>query len=632
MITIAADGVPQITDPAFASVRLSPMQHRLLTDPAPIRICGAPTGSGKTYAFIQDIRLRHDWVLFIVPTQALAANIRKAAQDETITAFVWDSGQHDRLIEEGRLVWAERINQVRQVSQQGGLIITTPETLGQIFLGVSYRHQRPEMDVALLLSAAHIVFDEVHLLTERALGFVHAWMTLIAGQRLLHYDKAKLTLLSATHSDLVTRLVGSEIPDDLVSRFDETVSAVPADSPSHELRVLHGPVTIRVDAETVPELIRDHLADLIGRHYRILVIFDSLRQYSQQAVAIERWAQEAGLTPNQVFVVTGQERQAGEALDAVHFAVGVHPSPHHRLIMGTSALEVGITYPDVTAAILDPGLTPAALIQRIGRVARGDVAGEILVATPIHTRPSHFLALQKLDGQVLSAEAFRQAFGAYVPIHWRRAQALGSAYWSMMRATRAPAYQALRELHGALSDTKVPGGLLNQLRHEAAGLPPNTKRRYQRWLDAVDRLLQDVRGFLPTVSLQFRQGQPFTYARDWALRYLRDPDDIDIETNRWIYHAPRDECLLDKPRPIQGRLLLPTHEGSMTIELPPRPQAYDMALERYVDRIRQSEEYSYHPIWDHTCRFIEATGLLIWDISPQDNTVDLPGIDGSLSL
>ncbi len=635
MITIAAHGVPQRADTEFAPTQLSPMQYRLLTDPAPIRICGAPTGAGKTYAFLQGIHAQHHWVLFVVPTQALAANIAQTAQGQQIDVVVWDSAQHDRLTQAGRNVWIERIQEVHRISNPqgpGGMIITTPETLGQIFLGVPYRRVRPEMDVAVLLSAAHIVFDEVHLLTERALGFVQAWMTLIAGQDLYGNPKSRLTLLSATHSDLLTRLVGTEIPNSLVSRFDEEVITLPEGTRNPTLRLLHGTVTIHIGSGTLPDLLHDHLADLLSRHRRLLVVFDSLKQYSQHAVAIEHAGLRAGLPPDQVFVVTGQERQAGAALDAVHFAVGTQPALHHRLIIGTSALEVGITYPQVTAALIDPGLTPAALIQRIGRVARGDAAGEIMVATPSHTVPSHFLTLQGLEGQVLTAVQFRENFLPYVPVHWGRACALGSAYWSMMHHTHAPADQALRTLHGAMSERPWPGGQLNRLRHEVAELKPNGRRRYQLWLDAVDRALQDVRGFSPTVSLQFAQGKPFTYARDWALRYLRDPDRIDIDNNRWMYDRPRDQCLLDEPRTISLRLLLPTEAQSMNVTLYPGPQAYGKALEQYIGQIRQSPEYVFHPIWEHTCDFIAATGLLVWDIPKSGAVVDAPEIDGSLAL
>lgn len=633
MITIAAHGVPQLTDTEFAPAQLSPMQYRLLTDPAPIRICGAPTGAGKTYAFLQSIHTRHHWVLFVVPTQALAANIAQTAHLQQLDAVVWDSSQHDRLIQSGRNVWIERIQEVDRMIQSGGLVITTPETLGQIFLGVPYRHVRPEMDLTLLLSAAHIVFDEVHLLTERALGFLQAWMTLIGGQDLYGHPKARLTLLSATHSDLLRPLVGMEIPNTLVSTFDEEVTTLAEGFPAPNLRLLHGTVTIRIGAGTLPDLLHDHLEDLLSRHARVLVVFDSLKQYSHQAVTIEREVIRVGLTPDQVFVVTGQDRQAGVALDGVHFVVGIHPTSHHRLIIGTSALEVGITYPNVTAAVIDPGLTPAALIQRIGRVARGDHSGEVIVATPPHTVPSHFVTLQQLEERVWTAEDFRKAFTPYVPIHWGRARALGSAYWSMMHQTHAPADQALRALHGAMSTESLPGSQMNQLRHEAAELKPNTRRLYLRWLATVDRILQDIRGFSPTISLQFPHGGPVTYARDWALRYLRDPDHIDIERNCWMYDRPRDQCLLDNPRIITARLLLPTRvESSMVVTLYPGPQAYGKALEQYMDKIRQSPEFAYHPIWEHTCRFIAATGLLIWDVPETANLVDIPDIDGSLSI
>ncbi len=635
MITIFAHGVEQRSYPEFAGIQLSTMQYRLLTDPAPIRICGAPTGAGKTYAFLQGIRVQGYWVLFVVPTQALAANIADIAQNQGIDAVVWDSTQQDHLVETGQDVWRERLNQIYCIAQHGGMVITTPETLAQIFLGVPYRRILPEMDINLLLSAEHIVFDEVHLLTERALGFLQAWMTLIGGQAVMGHPKTHLTFLSATHSDMLMRLVGPEIPEHLVSHFDEDVITLPESAEFREVtqpivRLLHGDVTVRIADDTVPNLLRDYLTDLLNRHARLLVVFDSLKQYSQNAARIAKYVRLAGLTPGQIFVVTGQERQAGTALDSVNFDVGIQPHSRHRLIMGTSALEVGITYPQVTAAIIDVGLTPAALLQRIGRVARGDQLGEILVAAPSHSVPSHFLTLQQLEAHKMTAEEFRQAFAPYVPIHWGRARTLGSAYWSMLHHTHAPADQALRALYGTMSEKPLLGAQLNQLWWEATQLKPNGQRIYRQWLDAVNRTLQDIRGFLPTVLLQFNQSDPVTYARDWALRYLRAPDRIDVDRNQWIYNLPRDQCLLDQPRCISLRLLLPTREQSMTTILYPGPQAYGRVLEDYVTKIRHATEFDFHPIWDHTCNFIAATGLLIW--ATFDNVVDIPVVDGSMAL
>ncbi len=70
----------------------------------------------------------------------------------------------------------------------------------------------------------------------------------------------------------------------------------------------------------------------------------------------------------------------------------------------------------------------------------------------------------------------------------------------------------------------------------------------------------------------------------------------------------------------------------MPVTLYPEPQAYGKALEQYMAKIRRAPEFACDPIWEHTCNFIAATGLLIWDSSSSANVVDIPPIDGSLSL
>jgi len=86
-----------------ANSHLSYAQDRLLTEPRPIRLCGAPTGAGKTYAFIEAAR-RGQVVFFVVPTQtwtlAFFASLRwliqKALQD-------WHISSESRRLLAGRL-------------------------------------------------------------------------------------------------------------------------------------------------------------------------------------------------------------------------------------------------------------------------------------------------------------------------------------------------------------------------------------------------------------------------------------------------------------------------------------------------------------------------------------------------
>lgn len=70
----------------------------------------------------------------------------------------------------------------------------------------------------------------------------------------------------------------------------------------------------------------------------------------------------------------------------------------------------------------------------------------------------------------------------------------------------------------------------------------------------------------------------------------------------------------------------------MVAELRPGPQGYSQVHEQYLTQIRRSAEFAMSPIWEHTCNFLSATGLLIWDTPTSDDTIDIPALDGSFAL
>ena len=66
---IRAHSVPMLAN------GLSPMQERLLRSDKFVRLVSAPTGSGKSYAFMRAVLDENARVLFIVPTKRLLQNL-----------------------------------------------------------------------------------------------------------------------------------------------------------------------------------------------------------------------------------------------------------------------------------------------------------------------------------------------------------------------------------------------------------------------------------------------------------------------------------------------------------------------------------------------------------------------------
>ena len=61
---------------------LSPMQERVLCSKRFVRLVSAPTGAGKSYAFMRAVLEEEAQVLFIVPTKRLLQNLVEGAQEQ----------------------------------------------------------------------------------------------------------------------------------------------------------------------------------------------------------------------------------------------------------------------------------------------------------------------------------------------------------------------------------------------------------------------------------------------------------------------------------------------------------------------------------------------------------------------
>ena len=250
-------------------------------------------------------------------------------------------------------------------------------------------------------------------------------------------------------------------------------------------------------------------------------------------------------------MINGQDRQVEQVrgLEDV-FATGTRPQPDHQMIIGTSAVEMGVNFQQVDAAIIEPGQDAAALLQRIGRVARGSQPGIVHISKPQRDVPSHVVQLQRCEG-IIPVNDLRETFAPLRLFNTARAKELGRAYWSMLRRRDKHLMAGLREAFAGVmgEDATVPGRLLDSL-----WLAKQHKFREQRcfleWLKAIDDMLQDARGFAPTVKLTFRdRDRSFTYSRDWVTKYLRPPDNYDATEEAYIYMIAWKTASETRPNP-----------------------------------------------------------------------------------
>lgn len=391
---IPKHGVPMFTN------GMSAVQTKLLKSSSPLRICGAPTGAGKTYAFLEGAR-QGQFIIFVVPTQALAKDIEQTTLQRNIPAYRWDAIQSKTLVASGADVWSERLQQVKTLRKDGGLLVTTLESLAQVIHGRPVLSKIP-LYITDLTLADHLVFDEAHTLTERGFGFLNFWLTLIAHRHIEYPNEPqiKITLLSATHSNLWEAWfddTNDPLPRSLLTQMDEQLT----EEASPNVRWLHGDVQITVSNSSIFDLFLEHGVPFMRNHAdRVLLLYDSLSAMIRDLRHLSSQYADCGLSHDEIFVINAQDRQSPYTLGQERFSSGLQPDSHHRLIIGTSAIEMGVNFQNLSCAFIEPGFDGASLIQRIGRVARGSHDGAVWISIGERDTPAHVQLMKDCEGFV----------------------------------------------------------------------------------------------------------------------------------------------------------------------------------------------------------------------------------------
>lgn len=379
---------------------LSPLQERMLDAPAPVRVFSAPTGAGKSYAFQVAMREAQSRILFIVPTRRLAQNLAEGLrQDLTDSGMpedrvrqrlcLWTSDETRRIRREDSKadVNRRRIREIRLESDiHGGLmIIATPESVARYLLKPAFSKGGADVQsIADLLRLDHIVFDEFHTIEARGMGLSMALVTYLSKG----LTDAKVTFLSATPVDLETSLVHFGIPREGILVASETVVTGRAEATAG-MRAIHGDVTVtfRRDASMVDAL--DAQRDTVlrtlalprdGKAGQVVLIFDSVRDLQTSKRALARWFDGVGVGPADRLAINSIDDSTDLGLDGL-FAEGRYADPlDYRVLVATASVEMGVTF-RAGLIVMNPGHDPCSFVQRIGRVARGDVEGRVAVTT-----------------------------------------------------------------------------------------------------------------------------------------------------------------------------------------------------------------------------------------------------------
>ena len=365
------------------------MQERLLRSEQLIRLVSAPTGSGKSYAFMRAVLDESAHVLFIVPTKRLLQNLIEDAreqardrlrecglEDRQIAAWI-----DDRIIEwsgnqaaDGReSLAAARVRQVLDGGMQsdGRVIFAIPEVVVSMIAGVRITGASAVNPFLYLRRFDHVVFDEFHTIDDRAFGLAALFSLLAVAER-----QGKVSFLSATPIDVTKVLERMDVGSKDVEKIAEEV--VVGHAPGH--RPIHGNVTVSARACPLAESIAlgiDAVRTSVAGGRTVIVIYDSLERLKREEPAIRTLIATA-IPDSRILTISSiddSEREPGEPRRGRRYK----DPRDYDVLLCTSSVEIGVTFHS-TLMFMEPGHGLASFVQRVGRVSRGADDGHGIVS------------------------------------------------------------------------------------------------------------------------------------------------------------------------------------------------------------------------------------------------------------
>ncbi len=369
---------------------LSEMQERLLRSDKFVRLVSAPTGCGKSYAFMRAVLDQDAHVLFIVPTKRLLQNLIEAARSqarEQLLAQRWRkdlienwintrivewSGNQERDAQEG--LSAARAGQLLNAGSHlgGRVIFAIPEVVVTMMSGIRITGASVVNPFFYLRRFDHVVFDEFHTIDDRSFGLACLFSFLALKER-----RGKVSLLSATPIDVTRVLERLGVGAGDVEKIAEEV--VDGHPPGH--RPIHGNVTLSLCESSLAEsfaLNIDAVRAAIKGNRTVIVVYDSLRRLEKEESEIRRVLMEAGLQDARVLKINSiddSKRKPDEPRYGRRYADPLE----YDVLLCTSSVEIGVTFRS-TLMFTDPGFGLASFVQRVGRVSRGAENGKVIVS------------------------------------------------------------------------------------------------------------------------------------------------------------------------------------------------------------------------------------------------------------
>lgn len=595
---------------------MSHLQSAILNDPAPIRIFSAPTGAGKSYAFLEMVQNLRQRVLFIVPTKRLAQNLAMtlfecllengvSADEAKKRVALWTSDERERLEDQGIKVGHLRVRQFRghTAGERGDMIIATPESVAAYMLRPPHVSGVSSAGIWDLPSFDHVVFDEFHTTDPRGFGLAAAVATFAAGIK----NGFKVTFLSATPIEIAPTLKAFGVPADKMSIRSEDVVTGPK-SVTGNARAVHGDMRIVFDGDAdvvrIFEREKDALLQCLSSGRQVVVIFDSIADLMKAKARIAKACDAVGVVREERLAINSSDDSAFGGEGGALFVEGRDKNPlDYKVLICTSSVEMGVTF-RAGLMIMDRGFSAMSFLQRVGRPARGDEEGTVFVSTGNNTGsvPWLRLAMKRLEGvDRIDIASFIAAFAGektkkmsegvetgdqvtFGTLPTRSVRIAGLFWVAMTNSWNASSRghkQTLQEFEPQ-KVTKVLHGKIRALKRLNLG-------NASRWADAFLAQALVLRTFQPTVTLKEPSGKTRTLSSSLfaATSYLVGCPASFCEDGRLVVELdiPFDDIpeLRDRRHVSTISLMLPTGQGALQVNSKSGVSDWQRYVERMLD-------------------------------------------------
>ena len=330
------------------------------------------------------MELKKERILFISPTRQLCKNVYNSTIEYCIDNLKWKE-KNTKSIQ----LWTgetypdnykSRISKVSKnnmESFEGELTITTPETLYNMLINSKLIKGHTDFGPLTFISSFDkIVFDEFHLTTEKmfVLGLLFSY--LIVHLKDEGFDRTKTLFLSATPIDIKDVLMESGIDEKYINEISEEI--IEEDN-IEETRCLHGDVKLNlinenIEISNILNVFKEKILNVKNKDGSILFIIDSLKDIISNEKEFLKQIIDMGFNEEEIFISNSISDQISGKNHGKE-----HDISKKKFIIASSTVEVGITIKNLQLCIMGEGFNPASFLQRFGRVARGNINGEVYI-------------------------------------------------------------------------------------------------------------------------------------------------------------------------------------------------------------------------------------------------------------